>query len=238
MQKITLVYPYFDNAEMLKKHLATWCNYQDKDFFEVIIVDDCSPNKPAKDYLYDVGFPIRLFRITTQIPWNQHGAKNLAMKHASGWCLLADMDLLLTAEEAKVLIHANLDDTCYYRSLRRYNNHSSIDYHANSFVITTTMYWAIGGYDEAYAGYYGTDRAFKRRLKKFFPNEKPSPMLLTPYNHIIEDARTQAFGRENSPYHLSRNLRLRLRMRIGPKPIKPLNFDWEMISIAKQHHIK
>lgn len=80
---ITIVMAYYENGGMLDRHIEEWKNYPDalKDQIKAVIVDDGSSKDSALPHVQDVGFPIELYRINVDIPWNQNGARNLAMTH-------------------------------------------------------------------------------------------------------------------------------------------------------------
>lgn len=226
MNKITLVYSYFDNPNMLKRHQEEWSKYANKEQFEIIIVDDCSINSPAMEKLYDTGIKTRLFYVKTQIPWNQDGARNLAMKHAEGWCLLLDMDMLLPKEEAEILLTYDLHPEVIYKNVRRSIKNNSISCHSNTYLITSKTFWDFGGYDEHFSGYYGSDYAFKKRLRRFYGELKSSPILLHALNGIISDATTKSLGRKNTNYDIRKNKLMMARLFLAPKPKFHIRFEW------------
>lgn len=230
MNQITLVYPYYENPNMLKEHIKVWKTYNNENI-KIIIIDDCSSRNPANENITDNTLNLRLFRIETPIPWNQHGAKNLGMKHVDGWALLLDMDLLLETSQLEYLTSASLDKSVYYQSLRRHPKNLNLTFHPNSFLIHSEMYWSIGGYDESFAGYYGSDAAFKKRLEKLHGQPKPSPMILSSYNSLIEDSKTTDFGRKGTKYSVQNNFALRLRRKLAPPPKKPINFVWHEVKL-------
>ena len=101
--RATIVMAYYENPGMLAKHLAEWTQYDDKDKarLSAVLVDDGSPRNPAEAAIRahgSVGFPITLLRVLENKPWNQDGARNLAMKIAEGWTLMTDMDHMLTRQ--------------------------------------------------------------------------------------------------------------------------------------------
>ncbi len=117
---ITLVYPYYNNGGMLERQLSVWRTYQQPESWSLVLVDDGSQEDPASSHLMPCGIDVTLYRITTDIAWNQHGAKNLAMSHCTGWCLLSDIDHVLPAEEAEHLqaLLPTLDPKRVYRFAR------------------------------------------------------------------------------------------------------------------------
>lgn len=226
---LTLIYAYFENGSMLDLHLKTWSAYENKDQWKAIIVDDCSLRDPAETHIADVGFPVELYRIKTDIPWNQDGSRNLAMHQASGWCLMTDMDHLLRPLEAGQLLRLKKNDGHYYMPSRRLSDGSTYHRHPNSYLLNKGLYEYLGGYDEAYAGYYGTDGMFRERLSESaFRVDLDIPLFLYK-REAIPDASTTDYGRKGSAYALSSRPDLVQRRKSHLPPIPPLNFEWERV---------
>lgn len=228
---VTLVYAYYENGTMLDEHLREWSDYRLKKRFHAIIVDDGSSKDPAFDHLdgVDVGFPIELYRINEDIPWNQDGARNLGMTHANGWCLITDMDHLLNVKNAKKLVTRVYDPQVHYVPKREKADGSKHHLHPNSYFLTADTYWKAGGYDESFRGYYGSDSVFKRQLQQV-SNREIFGVALTLYGQeVIPDASTTNYGRKNSVYHITNSPELMQRRKENPGPIPPLNFGWERL---------
>jgi len=228
--KFTLVMAYYENGKMLDRHLKEWQTYPDKSF-KVIVVDDGSKNDPAINHIKPIKFPIELYRIKVDIPWNQNGARNLGMTHSDGWCVLTDMDHLLTKSQFETLYSFNLQKGTHYVPGRQKADGSWYKRHPNSYIIYRDLYWEAGGYDESFSGHYGTDSTFRRQLGKSSKRiELGEQFYLTVYGReVIPDASTTNYGRKGSEYQVSRNPVLRERKRLGPPPIPPLNFPWERL---------
>jgi hypothetical protein len=226
----TIVMAYYENGTMLDRHMAEWAGYreEDKSFLKAIIVDDGSPSDPAKDHIKDVGFPVELYRIGIDIPWNQNGARNLGMTHADDWCLMTDIDHLLTGDMVYKIQIMPLDPDKYYLPARR-RAVDGLPYkrHPNSYIINRELFWKVGGYDESYAGYYGTDSTFRRHIARVGERVELDDIILTLYGReVIPDASTTQYGRKDSKYYISHNVALAVRKERNPKPIPPLNFPW------------
>jgi len=233
---ITIVMAYYENAGMLERHLLEWAQYPQeyKDRLRAVIVDDGSPNSPASVFLEEMqtaGFPVELFRIKVDIPWNQNGARNLAMKHVEGWCLLTDIDHLLTKDQLPVLFDLKLKADRHYLPLRRKAiTLEPYKRHPNTYVLHSAAYWQIGGFDEFYAGYYGTDSTFRKRLQGVSSRVELDNLTMTLFGRdVIADASTVNYGRKGSEYHVSKNPEMAARKKVCPPPIPPLNFKWERI---------
>jgi len=134
-----------------------------------IIVDDGSPEKPAEDVLkgYAQPFPIRLFRIEKDVRWNWLAARNIGAHHAKdGWCVLTDMDHVIPQSTAEALVYGKHDPSKVYAFSRIEHSGEKVNPHSASFLMTRSMFWKIGGYDERYSGFYGTDGMYRKRLAK------------------------------------------------------------------------
>jgi len=175
---LTLVYPYYDNPEMLKLHFAEWANYPQeiKANIEAVIVDDCSAKVSAlpivKECAPQVGFPVRQFRITRKVMWNWLAARNIGAHEAKdSWLLMTDMDLMLRAEDAFQIVRLAKggilrEDAFYLLDRVIAPDGRGYKVHPNTYLMSKSLYWHIGGYDEEYAGIYGCDGTYRRLALK------------------------------------------------------------------------
>lgn len=167
-KKITLVYPYYDNALFLHKQLEGWRALPDhtRDWIKVIIVDDGSPRIAARSVVGTSLWPfeVDVYRIEVDVRWNWLAARNIGMHNASdGWCVLTDMDHVIPHETLDMLLYRWYDENIIYRFGRREHTGQKIHPHPNSMFMTKAMFWKVGGYDEALSGHYGTDGDWRRR---------------------------------------------------------------------------
>lgn len=238
--KITLVMAYFENGQMLKRHLHEWRDWSDEAAadIKVIIVDDGSANDPAELRLRQkpdlvARLNIECYRVLgKKIPWNQHGARNLGMMKApDGWCLMTDMDHLLTAQEAGAMVSMELAEGNYYVPSRINSDGQPKHRHPNSFILTRESFWQSGGYDEDFCGWYGSDSVFRRILDVGAHRvEADHPQLVLFGRDVIPDASTRVFGRKDTPYHSPNNPILRAKRRGPPyKAANPIRFLWERV---------
>ena len=220
---ITIVMAYYNNPTMLERHLEEWEKYPDG--FQAVIVDDGS-EEPALPILKNCPIPVQLYRVLIDKPWNQNGARNLAMTHAEGWCLMTDVDHLLTSEEARKIKIEEYHSSLAYKPRRVKPDGSEYKRHPNTYLLTKDLYWSCGGYDEDFCGHYGTDATFRRHLGKSITNT--DQFALTLYGRdVIHDASTRTLGRKGTEYHVSNSPRLRDKRKNGGEPIPPLQFPWE-----------
>jgi len=231
---VTLVYAYFENGPMLDLQFSEWEQYKQKDRFKIIIVDDCSKRDPAIDHIRDVGIDVELYRIHNDIPWNQDGARNLAMTNAEGWCIMCDMDHVLTTGGASLYLSKvnNLNKNKYYGFNRHRINGRLINKSPpNIMSIHNDLFWSIGGYDERFCGYYGSDVNFISRLDAFAGRRiMMNNISLRMYRaDDLYGATTTDYGRKGSEYHIANYPHLRKILRSNMKPIKPLNFKYDRL---------
>jgi len=242
MNRITVTMPYYDSPQMLAEHLKQWRHYPYPitDNVKAVIVDDGSPNYPAidvfrKEALPD--FPVELYRIKENIPWNHGGARNLAFTHIKdGWVVSTDMDHVMPVLSALELLRAALDPgTVYYPE--RYAQRpeigaEKIHTHIDSFILTPQMYWRIGGFDESLSGFWnGCPRPFRRAVRKRAKTaDLPGVFLLRYGADIVKDASVTKWGREGSEYDIKNNPAMSKRQKEAMRnyqPEKPLRFTWE-----------
>lgn len=221
-----LVISYYNNPAMLAHHKREWARYRHD--CELILVDDGSATPPD---LSDCPIPYRHFRVLEDRPWHQNGARNLGMWHARGWCVLTDMDHVLTAENLAALHAMEKVHGHAYRPRRVWPDGTDREKrHPNSYVIHATDYWQAGGYDERWCGYYGTDATFRRRLKDSgirITDTDAADLVL--YEGVIDDAITRGLGRKNTAYHSARYPKVRAAMKRGGFPKAWLQFPWERV---------
>ena len=216
MRKISLIQPYYRNPLMLFKHtLPQWEEYEcvfDNVYF--LLIDDCSPqSETALEVIQQFGISeglkkrLQLYRIIDDIPWNQHGARNLGAKECSTeWAFFMDMDRILLQHDLK---------------------QSDEKLPVNQFLTTIDNFWKTGGYDEDYCGCYGGDGPFLKALEKVAPLEILEDIRLIRYHGDIPglDSYTSDLPRDKS-YH---DIFARKKQQGLTKPINPIRFKWERL---------
>lgn len=241
MTHLTLVYPFYANPTMLAEQYRVWAAYPEelKPLIEVVIVDDGSPADEAAVHVdRPDGLPtLRIFRVLKDMPWHQHGARNLgAHVAASDWLFLSDMDHVLPAASLTAIVpKLNYDVVYTFRRLdapdlapTMKNGHAHP--HPNTFLMTKRRYWEVGGYDEDLTG-YGTDSFFRTRLFA----ERPAVPLYVPIvrysRDVMADASTRTLPRKDGrPAGHRQRLRALAaqKLRDGVKP-KTLAFEWARV---------
>lgn len=236
MDNIQLIYPYYDNPGMFYEQQSVWAEWDRelKAKVKIIMVDDSSPNDAAEKYYCSVpGLDFELYRVHKNIPWNQNGAHNLAMHVADdGWCLMTDIDHVLSNENLARLLAIEPDEGMYYTLGRRQFGHLRVPYkrHPNSWLLTREMFLTSGGYDEDFSGYYGSDSVFKVALSHVGTHIKLELPYLIVYNEDdIPDANTREFERKHSKYWSLNHPHLLAKRRHWRIAINPIRFPWERI---------
>ncbi len=131
----------------------------------VIIVDDGSPDNTA--WGEDIGIPLEVYRVGVDVRWNQDACRNIGAHHAeTKWLLLTDMDHMIPPRTVRYLAEEKFDGNNAYK-FTRVSEPDMSDYksHPNSWFMTKELYDRMGGYDERFAGWYGTDGDFRDRIK-------------------------------------------------------------------------
>lgn len=238
----TLVLPYYENPTMLAKQLdwmEKWPDHLRREV-TVIVVDDGSPTRPALPVVRDwaagrelLPFKVRLYRIGVDVRWNWIACRNLAMAEAdTEWRLMTDIDHLVPAETGEMIC------TGKHLKARRIYRFSRVDYpegtpykpHPNSWLMTGAMFDKVGGYDERFSGYYGTDGMFRDRCAAAAERVDMLPQVLIRVpREAVPDASTTTYGRKEKQDHDGVK---RIRAEIAQSgKLTPLrgSFPWERL---------
>jgi len=239
VNNITVIIPYYRNPRMLEEvHIPNWGDYTDDMLahLKIIYVDDCSP-EPAYPILCKAPQRVRnrieAYRINEDIPWNQHGARNLGAYVApEGWLLVMDMDRIILKYDMHRMLNRDLDDYHHFKPYgikmgKRLQSDDKVP--VNQFLCTREDYWKVGGYDEDYCGCYGGDGPFLKALEKYAPLRTMEDVRMIRYHTDMDntDATTTDLKRDkghNSEYQR----RQKEKQRTGKtKPVNPLRFSWQ-----------
>jgi hypothetical protein len=173
---VTLVLPYYGNPKFLGDQLRWWRELPAdlRAHLRLIITDDGTPWSlgPAASVLVgaELPFPTRLFRISVDVPWNWLAARNIGAHHAEdGWLLLTDIDHVARQATLERLVYGEHLPEVVYGLSRIEHDGRPVHPHSASFFLTRDRFWQIGGYDERYSGYYGSDGCFRKRLRANAP---------------------------------------------------------------------
>lgn len=177
---LSLCMHFYNGADALQFQFDRWKqinpSYYDK--LDIVLVDDYSD----QSYKFDAGeLPARLFRVETDIEWNQAGCKNLLLKESvADWLLFFDNDMTTVAKNIEYLVDKlpSLDPKKYYIfeqaapwGPQGYRNeegelvwskeeHLAYLPHINVFLIHRSALEAIGGFDEDFTGHYGYEDTY------------------------------------------------------------------------------
>jgi len=199
--------PYYENPGMLREQYVRLRALPPelKANISVIVTDDGSPTQPAIHE--DTGVRrSQLYRIKVDIRWNQDAARNIGVKYAkTDFVLMTDIDHIVPQATWEKLIKEERWRKDYAYSFHRKTLVSTnpdvlVDYkpHPNSWFISKELFERVGGYDERFAGYYGTDGDFKVRMlelnaKKWI--QLPEFIYRVP-RETIPDASTTTYKRK------------------------------------------
>lgn len=198
MRSITIVLAYYLNPGMLQRQYAELRALPEalRQQLQLIVVDDGSPRDPAQPA--EIGMPLQIYRMQRDVRWNQDACRNIGVHHATTrWVLLTDMDHQPPIGTLQSLVYGGFDQAAVYR-FSRVSAPDLAPYkpHPNSWFMTRKMFDRIGGYDERFAGYYGTDADFRDRVKKIARIELLDDVLIRVPREVVPDASTTTYGRK------------------------------------------
>lgn len=228
---VTLILPFYRNSQFLRRQIGWWNTYPVhlKDRLTAIIVDDGSPEPAARmlESIY-LPFPIRLFRIAEDVRWNWLAARNIAAHHArQGWLMMTDMDHVLPASTAEALIYGQHDPGTIYGFSRIEHTGATVAPHPNSWFLTRSMFWAVGGYDETLSGHYGTDGDIRRRMAATAPMRILTDRLVR-HEYQDDSSTTTYLRKQPEDAEVRRLIAARLR---GWRP-KVLSFPYAEVPLS------
>jgi hypothetical protein len=229
---MALCLPYYMNQGMLDEQIRRLkaLSAAIRSQIELIVVDDGSPNGEAQA-APDLPFPTRIYRIDVDIRWNQDAARNIAVKEAEApWVLLTDIDHIVPPATWDMLLSRKLDKKTVYRfqrqTLEAIEPDKTTPYkpHPNSWLMTTGRYEDIGGYDERFAGHYGTDAEFRDRVERTAGRATMLDAVIWRVpRDTIPDASTTTYKRKDAPEDVGAIPRIKAERARDPN-WKPLHF--------------
>lgn len=236
---LTLIYPYYNNHDMLvhQQH-EHWMRYPlfARECIEVIVVDDASPKRPAQKAVVagDIPYRFRLYRIDKDVRWNWIAARNIgAHEAAPSWLFMTDMDHAMTAENVQAVLYlimaGKLDKDIYYTFSRRdAPDLTPYKDHPNTYLMHRDLYWKNGGYDEEFSGFYGTDGYYRKMLNRVARWHRLDDLFVVRYpRDVIADASTTEYERKTE-YDKQKKGRMAEKLKRGESQ-RALTFDYERI---------
>ena len=218
---------YYENPRMLERQLSNFRDYepQVRDHVTLILVDDGSPRAPAR--IESCPVKHKLYRHLVDVRWNQHACRNLGVSQAeTEWVVMTDIDHLVPRETAQALVYDKHDAERAYRFSRVLApgliRHKP---HANSWFMARSLFDRCGGYDERFAGIYGTDSDFGHRLKRRARVQMLQENLVLIPRALVADASTTHYERTLEPDRI----RQIVETRGADEPVR-LTFPWERVS--------
>lgn len=177
LDKITIIYPYWNSPKMFKIHQRNWISWPESltRHIEFIVVDDCSQEEEAESaVILPTNFLFRLYRVTDDVLWNWRTCRNIGAYEAdiNSWLFMTDMDLLIPVETIEYLL-SNLTGHVFnkrkYYTFDRVIAPDMVPYknHPNTYFLYRELYLRVGGYDEIVSGLYGLDGVFRHRLEHY-----------------------------------------------------------------------
>lgn len=203
IRPITLVLPFYENPGMLREQQRAWRAYpaELKAQLRVIVVDDGSPSRPALPAVEPTGVAsFRLYRTAVDVRWNWLFCRNLGVQEAdTTWVLLTDIDHVVPSQTLTALMtDRQLNPLDVYRFSRVDAPHlTPYKPHPNSWFLTRKLFDQIGGYDERFSGFYGTDAEFRDRVHATARAVVMRGDVLIRYpREVLADASTTTYGRK------------------------------------------
>lgn len=248
MTTLTIVMAVYGQPLMLAKQLATIAGYPQsvRSSLRVIIVDDCGTPPVDPSTIHELDRYIdsaTLFRVIKDIPWNQPGARNLAMKHAEGWCVMIDPDMVFSGEmiEKIQVATSTMQRGQNLRFCLRHTDTKRIDDSSpNTHTVHKDDFMAVAGYDEDFAGRKGySDVIFARAMRRFGIKEIWRKDIWADFYgvHDLPDALVTTLDRsveKNRPLfrsltNLIRGRRPEFLKWIEKRKTKMIRFPWEQV---------
>ena len=233
--ELSYIVPLFFNQKnnnTLVRMLSKYSKYNQKLLNKIhfILIDDCSPAKIELPEISNMN--VSLLRITSDIMWNQGGARNLGAYYAmASKLVMTDVDHVFPE---RTLAHF-IKRKCNYNDIfrfRKFNGLKKAPTGYNIFLLNKQLFKDFNGYDETFCGHYGyEDVHLFDSFAKSGIEIKKIPYWY-PANDLIIDRKTE--------YHslirdTKRNLELLQNKRKGLEiwhSKLSLNFEWE---ITEEH---
>jgi len=239
VKELTIGFSVFGQPKMLaywfEKFLAQPQEWRDR--VEVVVVDDCGTPKAV------VPEGITLFRVKTDIKWNQGGARNLIAEQATtDRLMLIDPDMTLEDGMLQKLVEESrhLRPGLVFRPALRHVATGAFDHTSpNVHLMMRKDFDVLGGYDEDYCGHKGwSDVQLLRVMQRAMVTRTREDIWFW-FHHgdkKVPDAQVTKLDRSvkhNKALHISKmGLLKRLGWQAFVKKVsagKRIRFSWERI---------
>jgi glycosyltransferase involved in cell wall biosynthesis len=232
MAKLSIISHYYNHPQMVLDQIKYWESLPDSFLSQVefVLVDDCSQQIPV---IESTKLNLKLFRVVTDLPWNQAGARNLGAFNASGeWALFFDIDQKFYFEVMQKVLYSlsSLDPmTMYYMRIKELIDitvNQSLLNHPNTFLVNLAQFKIHGMYDEDFVGYYGYEDLY---MPQVWEKNGGKRVVFTEAD-FFED---MGFGTTNLNRDLYRNLALAQQKLAAGSKNSPgiLRFEWKPIPL-------
>tara|TARA_B100001027_G_scaffold214430_1_gene186621 strand:- start:991 stop:1689 length:699 start_codon:yes stop_codon:yes gene_type:complete len=231
MSKITVNLSFYNQEEILKKHVNGWTSWPEEILknFSFCIVDDCS-DKFATEVIKSLdisNIDLSVLRVKDDLYCNIAGVRNLSAQECkTDWMVILDMDTLITEKLAKSMLDlVKINSGNCFKFNRKvsknifHNKNGKV--HPAVCLLRKEDYWKVGGCDEDLVGHYGqTDPMFWYRAKNKLNVHLKMEMFLE----------YEPRGQANINRDLSHNTKLFEQKRKNNQWSNEfIRFDWEKI---------
>lgn len=198
---LTYITTYYDDVGCLD-HLQQLMAGCSDPRLQMIIVDDFS-DKPIDNIVKSWNDPrVRLFRVTEDMGFNSHGARNLAMQQTNTeWNVLIDVDYKLVGVDILLqqLENNELEEDIphFFGVVHSFIGKTKIERASvNDFLVSKTLYWKAKGYDPEYIGFHAGDRRFITRLHEA-RRQPVNSMVIGPHLEALRSPYTKTIIDKN-----------------------------------------
>lgn len=232
MIDVTVVMAYYENPGMLDEQFRSFRALPQaiRDHLRLIVVDDGSPLHPAKPQ--SIGMPLQVYRVGVDVRWNQDACRNIGVHHATTeWVLMTDMDHLIPeATLARICAGKISGGTAYRFSRVSAPDMKPYKPHPNSWLMTRLMFNRIGGYDERFAGWYGTDADFRRQVERLADVVTLKEVLIRVPREVVPDASTTRYLRKQDEDY--ENIKRIRKQRDKLPDARPMTLTFPYVRVA------
>lgn len=176
MSLITINLSFYNQEDILKKHLLGWKSWSNAilNNYSFCIIDDCS-KRVATEVLQEIDLSkldLSIYKVKQDLFCNIAGVRNLSAHLCkTDWMVILDMDTLISEKLAKSMISlTNFPRHNCFKFNRKVRNNpfhrKNGKEHPAVCLLRKDDYWYVGGCDEDLVGNYGqTDPIFWYRAQ-------------------------------------------------------------------------